>query len=102
MYGAICSTAIGVTHSFLTYKFFVFKTKGNYIKEYFKCWGVYGSATLINLCLLPFCVEIIRFIVPFAYKIYAPYIGGVVLSGVTIVISFLGHKNITFKSRLSN
>lgn len=101
MIGAVISTIVSVTQSFLSYKFFVFKTKGNYLAEYCKCWGVYGTATIINLLLLPLCVETCRFILPVSFKNYAAYIGGLILMGITVIISFIGHKNITFKQNKS-
>lgn len=97
MIGAVLSSIIGVTQSFLSYKWFAFKTKGNYLSEYIKCWTVYGTATLINTALLPVIVEITRCVLSQEYKTYAPYIGGVLLTGVTVLISFVGHSKFTFK-----
>ncbi len=99
MIGAVLSSIIGVTQSFLSYKWFVFKTKGNYLSEYIKCWTVYGTATLINTALLPVIVEITRCVLSQEYKTYAPYIGGVLLTGITVLISFAGHSKFTFNHK---
>lgn len=100
MLAAVLSNIISVTQSFLSYKYIVFKTKGNIWKEYLKCWGVYGSASLINLAFLPILVTVCAIFLPVNYKQMAPYIGGFLLLASTIAISFLGHKNITFKPDL--
>lgn len=97
MLAAVISNIFSVTQSFLTYKYIVFRTQGNFLKEYIKCWGVYGTASLISLALLPIPVIICEHLLPTSYKYLAPYIGGLILLGVTVIISFLGHKNITFK-----
>lgn len=99
MIGAVLSSIIGVTQSFLSYKWFVFKTKGNYLSEYVKCWTVYGTATLINTALLPVIVETTRYILSEEYKAYSPYMGGVILTVVTVVISFIGHTKFTFNHK---
>ena len=41
-----------ITNAFLCYKFFVFRTKNNWVKEYFRCCVVYGSVALCNIGLL--------------------------------------------------
>ena len=78
------------------YKFFVFKTKGNILNEYLKCWSVYGFASLINIVALPFAVLLSKTLLPLTYKAFAPYVGGLLLTFFTVIISFVGHKNITF------
>lgn len=102
MIAAVLSNVASVTQSFLSYKYIVFKTKGNFWKEYIKCWGVYGSASLINLAFLPVFVSLCAFLLPTQDKYLAPYIGGFLLLASTITFSFLGHKNITFKQKLSS
>ncbi len=97
MFASVISTVFSITNSFFMYKFFVFKTKGNYLKEYIKCWAVYGSAGLVNLALLPVAVLIFNFLLPTEYQYTSPYLAGFVLLFITTVFSFIGHKNITFK-----
>src|ERR1035437_824840 len=49
----IPSTMINITVSFLGYKWFVFKTKGNYLREWCRCVGVYSSSMALSMVLLP-------------------------------------------------
>ena len=35
---------IAITVAFLGYKWFVFRTRGNYLVEWIRCFGVYGSS----------------------------------------------------------
>lgn len=96
-FAAVISYALGVTHSYLTYKFFVFKTRGNYLAEYIKCWSVYLLGYLGYLMFLPLSVECIKFILSSSYLFLAPYIGGLVANGIVVLISYFGHKELTFK-----
>ncbi len=91
----IPSTLLNITVSFLGYKWFVFKTKGNYLREWIKCVAVYSSATLLNLALLPVLVITIRY--KFGLEHQAPYIAGALLTGGTVILSFFGHKHISFR-----
>ena len=50
--------------SFLNQKFFVFCTKGNYIKEYLKCCTTWGISYLLNVIILEIFV---RFIIKNVY-----------------------------------
>ena len=97
MLAAVVGNVIAISESFLTYKLIVFRTKGHWISEYVKCWVIYGGAALINMSILPLCVEGIRWVAPENFKSLAPYAGGLIMTGLTVVISFLGHRNITFK-----
>jgi putative flippase GtrA len=86
---AIISTVIGTTNAYISYKFFVFRTKGNYLKEYLRFYVVYGVAIALNLVTLPIMVEIL-------------HIHPVVAQGLSIFITFLvsynGHKHFSFKA----
>ena len=92
----IPSTLINITVSYLGYKWFVFKTKGNYLREWFKCVMVYSSSMAISMALLPVLVFVIRH--RFGYESQAPYIAGALLSVITVLFSFFGHKHITFRA----
>ena len=96
MFASIISTVFSITNSFFIYKFFVFKTKGNYLKEYIRCWAVYGAAGLINLALLPVAVWVFNVLLPQQYLHMSPYIAGLALLFITVIFSFFGHRNITF------
>lgn len=98
MWANVLSNFIAITQAFFLYKFFVFKTKGHYWQEYIKCWMVYGAAALIGMAVLPLLVETLRALLPLAYKTYAPYAGGALLTALTVLCSFLGLKNFSFRT----
>jgi putative flippase GtrA len=89
------ATLINITVSFLGYKWFVFKTKGNYLREWFRCVAVYSSGMALSMMLLPILVFVIRH--RFGYEHQAPYIAGALLGVVTVFLSFFGHKHISFR-----
>ena len=95
MYAAILSNLISISVAFLGYKWFVFRTRGNYLVEYIRCFAVYGSSALISLAGLPILVPILRR--SLHHPEQAPYIAAAILTVVTVVFSFLGHKNISFR-----
>lgn len=94
--GSLISAILNITVSFLGYKWFVFKTKGNYLKEFARCLVVYSGSILVGLALLPPTVFVVSYVTgnPRA----APYIAGAVLMGISVVLSFLGHKTFSFNS----
>src|ERR1700682_823071 len=89
------SSPLSITQAFLLYKWFVFKTKGNYLREWLRCLAVYGSSILLNLILLPLVVLAIRHTT--RYDRQAPYIAGALLAGFTVIYSFVGHKKFSFR-----
>jgi putative flippase GtrA len=93
MLACVLSNVIAITVAFLGYKWFVFKTKGNYLREYLRCYVVYGTAFLVNLALLPLLVVLFDWIVnPRA----SPYVAGAVLTAGTVLLSFVGHRQYSF------
>lgn len=82
------SFVISVANSYLGYKIFVFKTKGNVIKESLRVYLVYGVSFVFNLIMLPFLVEIVHLNM---------YIAQAFVVFVTIIGSYLLHKNFSFK-----
>lgn len=99
MYAAVLANIIAITVAFLGYKWFVFRTRGNYLVEWLRCLGVYGSSMLIGLAGLPILVPILRGHLQSPER--APYIAAAILTVVTVVFSFLGHKNISFRQKLA-
>jgi putative flippase GtrA len=98
IYAQIISNFINITVAFLGYKFFVFKTQGNYFNEWLKAMAVYWSGFLPGLILLPALVKFLQYAlhVPLSR---APYIASAILIVVGTLYSFLGHKNVTFRQK---
>ena len=91
----LVATPFGVTFSFLGFKHFVFRTKGNYFKEWVRCFAVYGPT--IPAAIL---------IVGVATKLYeatslphqsAKDAAFVTNSAIIAVYSYLGHKKFSFR-----
>jgi glycosyltransferase involved in cell wall biosynthesis len=95
IYASVFSSLLNITVAYFGYKFFVFKTKGNYLVEWFRCILVYGSGMLPGLVLLPLLVEGLHY--GFHLDRSAPYIAGALLLGVGTIYSFFGHKHFSFR-----
>ncbi len=91
---AMLCNVVCITVSFLGHKLLVFRTKGNFLREYLRAYVVYGTSTIINLILLPIVVTILnQFVDP---PSYSPYIAGALLTVGTVIASFFGHQQYTF------
>lgn len=95
MVASACSSLLNITVAYLGYKFFVFKTQGNYLAEWLRCIAVYGSGMLPGLLLLPLLVEGLRY--AFHLQRSGPYIAGALVMGLGVVYSFFGHKHFSFR-----
>jgi putative flippase GtrA len=124
---SILSVPLNISVTYFNYKFFVFRTKGNYLAEWFKCFAVYGTGMIPGLVALSaltgflqslihshaaslhvFLGEVERhlsgrslaFLQHIATgKTIAGYIAGAVMIGVSTIYSFVGHKKITFRTK---
>jgi len=124
---SLLSTPLNITVAYLGYKFFVFRTKGNYLREWLKCFAVYGTAMLPGLVVLSALTRLLQAMIrshavrlhallgaaeghlsgrPLALlqhiasgRAMAGYIAGAIVIGVSTVYSFVGHKKVTFRSR---
>jgi len=94
---SILAAPLNITVAFLGYKWFVFKTHGNYLREWSRCIMVYGSAMVLGIVLLPLVVYLVRLTTGLDQG--APYIAGALLMGFGVIYSFLGHKNFSFRPR---
>jgi len=92
---SVLANLLAITVSYLSYKLFVFRTKGNYLREWVRCLAVYGGSMLISVILLPVIVMIIRWTTTIGKE--APYIAGAVIMGLSVIYTFLGHKNYSFQ-----
>jgi putative flippase GtrA len=87
---SLFANVISITVAFLGYKWFVFCTKGNYLREWSRSLVVYSSAILFSAVALAPLVGLIRHTTP--YQTQAPYIAGAVVAIFTVISSFFGHK----------
>lgn len=92
---SLLSSVLAITFSFLTYKWFVFRTKGNYLREWGRCFVVYGGTILVGLALLPPLVLVVELVIE--NKWLAPYIAGAIVLGTQVIAGFLGHRNFSFR-----
>jgi putative flippase GtrA len=91
---SLLANFLAVSVAFLGYKWFVFHTQGNYLREYLRCWTVYGTATLASLVALPVLVMGLSWLL--GSHGYIPYLAGGLLTALNVLASFLGHKHFSF------
>ena len=84
----VISYILSITNAFIGYKVFVFKTKGNILKEYLKFYLIYGGVFVFNILTLPFFVEVLLLDI---------YVAQAVVTFITIFGSYLLHKRFSFK-----
>lgn len=124
---SIVSTPINITVAYLGYKFVVFRTKGNYLVEWLRCFAVYGIGMLPGLLILSALTRVLqtflhnhrtplvaalqhmqtaaaghRFLVFFLghasnSKAAAGYIAGAVVMSFSTISGFVGHRKFSFK-----
>ena len=93
---SLLASLINITVSFLGYKWFVFKTRGHYLREWLRCLVVYSGSIALGLALLPPAVWAVSEMTGNPRS--APYIAGALLMGAQVILSFIGHKNFSFKA----
>jgi putative flippase GtrA len=124
---SVLSVPLNITVSYLSYKFFVFRTKGNYLGEWFKCFAVYGTGMIPGLVVLSGLTRFLQSLIHIhaaslhifldaveshldgrpliliqhiaTGRAMAGYIAGAILTGTTTIYGFVGHKTFTFRPR---
>ena len=94
LFALLISNLFGITFSFLGYKWFVFKTKGNYLKEWVRCVGVYSGNMALSAATLPLIVSMVGR--QTGNPKSAPYIAGAIVLAFSVILSFFGHRHISF------
>lgn len=94
-----CATVINITVSFLTYKWFVFRSEGNYLHEYSRSWLVYLPSLLLSTVAVAPVAAVLAHWLP--NPRLAPYAAQACIIAVATVPQFLGHKKITFRKKVA-
>jgi putative flippase GtrA len=84
----ITSNVISISMSFIVYKIFVFRTDGNWLSEYLRCYVIYGGTSVISVFVLWVTVS------KMSLNIYMAQAIAILCS---VIISYLGHKKYTFR-----
>ena len=92
---SLLSSIIAITVAFLGYKWFVFRTRGNHLREWLRCLSVYGGSMLFTLVALPPLVLLLRR--EFSHPQMASNVAAAILAVVTVVASYFGHKHFSFR-----
>jgi putative flippase GtrA len=124
---SVLSTPVNITVAYFGYKMFVFRTHGNHLMEWLKCFAVYGTGMIPGLVALSALTRLLQTeIHRHAAALHAAlgaaenhlsgaalrtlqhvatgnamagYIAGAVVIGLSTVYSFAGHKHVTFRKR---
>lgn len=80
---------VTISFSFLTYKKFVFKTKGQWLSEYLKCYVSYGLVSVLSIALLFVLLDILD--LPF-------WFAQLIVTLVSACSSFIAHIYYTFNN----
>ena len=94
---SVLSSLVNITVSFLGYKWFIFKTEGNYLREWLKSLMVYSGGIALSTALLPGLVYLVQHATHLDRR--APYLAGALMSGLTVIYSFIGNRKFTFKTK---
>ena len=92
---SLLSGFLNITVAFLGYKWFVFKTKGNYVREWLRAVAVYSTALVASTASLPPLVVLLR---RWTGVTLAPYVAGAVVMFFTVLYSFFGHRKFSFRA----
>jgi putative flippase GtrA len=79
---------ISITNSFIVYKYLVFRSTGNILKEYFRSYLVYGVSFLVSMTMLVLLVEITGI---------HPIIAQCLTIVVVVFVSYFGSSKFTFR-----
>lgn len=86
---AAVANVLAITNAYVVHKVLVFRTKGNYLREYARYYVVYGATAVGGLALLALFVN------GFGLNLY---LAQACALGVQTVASFLGHRRFSFSA----
>ncbi len=95
IFANLLANVVAITVAFFGYKYFVFRTRGDGWREYFRTYVVYGTSMLVGLALLPLMVQVLS---PMMKRVdLVPYIAQALTMLLVVGGSFFGHRNYSFR-----
>lgn len=83
----LIANIVCITESFITYKIFVFRSKSSWLREYLRCYVVYGGSAFFGIAGLWILVNHMG--LPF-------WLAQGLLMVVSVIASYIGHDKFTF------
>ncbi len=80
---------LSISVAFLVYKLFVFATRGNWLREYVRCYLVYGGGAVVSIALLSVMVD--------GWGMSFWLAQAITTVGI-VLLSFVMHRRFTFRS----
>jgi putative flippase GtrA len=84
---AVAANVLAITNAYIVHKVFVFKTKGNCLREYGRYYVIYGATAVVGLALLALFVDGLRLNL---------YLAQACVLGLQVAASFIGHRRFSF------
>lgn len=89
----IPANILAITNAYLGYKFFVFRTRGNYIQEYLRCYTIYGGSIILGFVLMYLLVSMLGL-----HPIPAQCLTLV----ISMICNYIGHRHFSFDPALAS
>lgn len=127
MLASVLTTPVNITVAYFGYKFFVFRTRGNHLREWLKAFAVYGTSMLIGLAALSGLTRFLQHLLhdhadavaSMSFEVgrhlsgswsrgiqqltrssaFPGYVAGAVITALTTIYSFIGHRHFTFRPK---
>lgn len=80
---------LAITNAFICHKLFVFRTRGNVLREYFRFYVVYGGTALLGFALMFVLVD------GFGFN---PVIAQVLCVPIAVSLSYFSHRGYSFRA----
>ena len=87
---AALSNVLSISNAYVVHKLLVFRTKGNYLREYFRYYVIYGTTALGGMALLAGLAS------GLGVNVYLAQAG---VLGLQALASFAGHRRFSFGPR---
>jgi putative flippase GtrA len=87
----IPSNILAITNAYICYKLFVFKTRGNVLREYFRFYVVYGGTMLLGFLIMFILVDGCAL---------SPITSQFFCVAITTVCSYISHRRYSFGGKV--